>query len=224
MVTGAFTNFFLAGTGAGAALIGLLFVAISIRPGLVASRATHPAVQTAVAMAFTALVNGFFISFGALLPGAGIGGFALVMGALSTWSCLTAAVGLIRHLPEDRTARPGRQLARGLVLVLAGQLIYGWEIAAGWQAVQAPKDVGPVWTIANLVIAAYGLGLVRAWELLGARRGVGLLRWLSPLGDSDEQSPPSIPPTLPMAGGTRSLAVGADSESGTDSPQRHESV
>src|SRR5215813_6812219 len=74
MGTSDFTNFFLAGTGAGAALIGLLFVAISVRPGLLVSRNTHPAVEVAVAMAFTALVNGFFISFAALLPHASIGG------------------------------------------------------------------------------------------------------------------------------------------------------
>lgn len=215
MVTTDFTNFFLAGTGAGAALIGLLFVAVSIRPGLVASRDTHTAVQVSVAMAFTALVNGFFISFASLLPGAVIGGIALVMGGLSTWSCLIAAVGLIRHLQADRTRRPALQFARGMVLVVAGLLIYVWEIAAGWRAVQAPEDVGPIWTIANLVMAAFGLGLVRAWELLGARRSVGLLRWLSPLGDSVELPPPAT------VGETRSLASGAEGESGTDDPQRH---
>src|SRR5215813_15130121 len=105
MSTSDFTNFFLAGTGAGAALIGLLFVAVSVRPGLLASRDTHPAVQVAVAMAFTALVNGFFISFAALLPRAFIGDIALFMGALSTWSCLSAAVGLVRHLLTDHTLR-----------------------------------------------------------------------------------------------------------------------
>jgi len=153
-------------------------------------------------MAFTALVNGFFIAFVALLPGTVLGSVALIMGAFSSWSCLSAAVGLIRHLRDVRrmtemhASKFGRQLARGLILVAVGLFIYGWEIAAGWQAVQAPKDVGPVWTIANLVIAAFALGLVRAWELLGMHRGSGLLRWLSPLGDdgaagNDELPPPS---------------------------------
>jgi len=215
MVTTDFANFFLAATGAGAALIGLLFVAVSIRPGLVASRDTRPAVQISVAMAFTALVNGFFISFAALLPGSVTGGIALVMGALSSWSCLSAAVGLIRRLPTDHTRRLVLQFARSMVLVVAGLLIYVWEIAAGWQAVQAPKDVGPIWTIANLVMAAFGLGLVRAWELLGARRGAGLLRWLSPLSDVDELPPP------PTVGAARSLAEGAEGAAGTDSSHHH---
>src|SRR5215468_9835258 len=145
MGSGDFANFFLAGTGAGAALIGLLFVAVSVRPGLLASRDTHPAVQVAVAMAFTALVNGFFISFAALLPRAYIGNVALFMGVLSTWSCLTAAVGLIRHLLANHTLRPWRPLARGLTLVVAGLVIYGWEIVAGWRALQAPDDIGFVY-------------------------------------------------------------------------------
>jgi hypothetical protein len=164
MVPGNFANFFLAATGAGGALIGLLFVAISIRPGFVASRATHPAVQLSVAMAFTALVNGFFIAFVALLPGTVLGSVALIMGALSSWSCLAAAVGLVQHMRHQRDVhrateahvpRFGRQLARGLILVAVGLFIYGWEIVAGWQAVQAPKDVGPVWTGACLGVARH---------------------------------------------------------------------
>jgi hypothetical protein len=213
MVTGDFTNFFLAATGAGAALIGLLFVAISIRPGLAASRATQPAAQISVAMAFTALVNGFFISFAALLPRAFIGDIALFMGTLSSWSCLTAAVSLLRQHSKGPPNWSGRLLARGLVLVAVGLLIYGWEIAAGWQAVQAPKDIGPVFTIATLVIAVFGLGLVRAWELLGARTGSGLLPWLSPLGDDD------VLPPQTTADEARSRDADADRDSATESPQ-----
>lgn len=206
-----FTNFFLAGTGAGAALIGLLFVAVSVRPGLLASRHTHSAVQAAVAMAFTALVNGFFISFAALLPQAFLGGIALFMGALSTWSCLNAAYGLIRYQFTEQMARGWLTLARGLMLILPGFIIYGWEIAAGWRAAHAPNDVGFMYEIAILVIAAFGLGLVRAWELLGARSGAGLLRWLSPLRDIDELQPP------PISSETRTAAGDADTDNGDNS-------
>jgi hypothetical protein len=49
-------------------------------------------------------------------------------------------------------------------------------------------------TLCDILLALYGVALVRAWELLGARRG-GLTGWLNPLADlplpqpmkSDEQ-------------------------------------
>jgi hypothetical protein len=36
----------------------------------------------------------------------------------------------------------------------------------------------------------YGIGLLRAWQLLGARR-YGLLGWLSPVRESNEPKPVS---------------------------------
>lgn len=197
MVSSAFSNFFLAATGAGAALIGLLFVAISVKPGLTDSRATRLDVQVSISMAFTALVNGFFISFIALLPHIGIGDVAIFMGAVSGWSCLTSAYSLVkqeRRSPGWRSRGAWRRLARGLMLVVIGAIIYGWEIVMGLQAIQHPGDIGPVWTIANLVIGVFGLGLVRAWELLGARSGSGLIRWLSPLEASSESTPTAEEP------------------------------
>lgn len=155
MVSSAFSNFFLAATGAGAALIGLLFVAISVRPGLTDKIATRLDVQVSISMAFTALVNGFFISFIALLPHIGIGDIAIFMGIVSGWSCVTSTYSLVmqvRRSPDRRIAGAWRRLARGLILVAVGGFIYGWEIVVGVSALQNPRDVGPVWTITNLVI------------------------------------------------------------------------
>src|SRR5579863_569867 len=73
VVPPAFANFFIASTSAGAALVGLLFVAVSFAPEqIVTSRA--PVERQAVAgSAFTALINAFFISLVALIPHLNIG-------------------------------------------------------------------------------------------------------------------------------------------------------
>ena len=60
MVPASFANFFLATAGAGGALIGLLFVAISISPERIFSEGAPRERQAVASGAFTALVNAFF--------------------------------------------------------------------------------------------------------------------------------------------------------------------
>jgi hypothetical protein len=79
MIPADFKDFFAAGTGAGAALIGLLFVAIAVAPERFVM-GSAPSTRRAVASSsFTAFLNAFFISFRALLPTANMGRFSLVM-------------------------------------------------------------------------------------------------------------------------------------------------
>lgn len=81
----------------------------------------------------------------------------------------------------------------GPVLVVATLVIYGFEVLYAWQVLRQPADRSPIYAISSLILTIYGLGLVRAWELLGARRS-GLLAFLSPLRDLGE---PVTPPALP---------------------------
>jgi hypothetical protein len=197
MVPDSFISFFLAGTGAGAALIGLLFVAISIRPALTAAHGSHPLIQATVASAFTALVNGFFISFAALLPHLNIGGTTLAMGGFGAFTSLASGVMLAHELPhQGGVAGHWSQRVRALILVGASAVVYSFELFEGWRALRAPGDADAVASVATLVLVAFGLGLIRAWELLGARRG-GLLSWVSPLRDFDQLVAPPLAP-LPL--------------------------
>src|SRR5262249_34398674 len=148
----------------------------------------HPLVRTTTASTFTALVNGFFISFTALLPGANIGAATVVLGASGVLNAVLTGSALLRHLPRHRTppaTGAWLQLARGLLLVAISLLIYVFELYYAVQAVRSPTDVDPVYAIGILVTAVFGLGLVRAWELLGERR-VGLLGWLTALHDLED--------------------------------------
>src|SRR5579864_5423913 len=73
MVPPEFLNFFIASTSAGAALVGLLFVAVSIAPEQMVTRQAPLERQAVAGSAFTALINAFFISLVALIPHINIG-------------------------------------------------------------------------------------------------------------------------------------------------------
>jgi hypothetical protein len=68
MVPAAFHDYFVASTGAGAALVGLLFVAVSIAPERTVMSGAPVERQAVATSAYTALLNAFFLSLVALLP------------------------------------------------------------------------------------------------------------------------------------------------------------
>jgi len=213
MVTSAFTAFFAATAGAGAALIGLLFVSVSISPERIFSRTAAPELTAVAGSAFTALVNAFFISSVALLPNINIGFVAIVLGAFGLVNSLSVGVQLMRaSAPRRKTESVGRRvisILRSLVTVLLSGVLYGYEMLLARQALMSPHDAGLVENIAVLVLAVYGFGLTRAWELLGAR-GRGFFSWLSPLRDVDEreaQAATAEPMTVAQAAQTATVTA-----------------
>src|SRR5258708_29564342 len=78
-VAEAFHDHFVASTGAGAALVGLLFVAASIAPERTVMSGAPVERQAAAASAYTALLNAFFLSLVSLLPQTNLGWAALIL-------------------------------------------------------------------------------------------------------------------------------------------------
>ena len=175
MVPQQFANFFTTSAGASAALIGLLFVAVSkAEGGGVFGSEARADRHAAATGAFAALANAFFISLGALIPGAKLGTLVLVVGALG----LLNTLGLGWELWHRRFG--GRYAGRGVLLALGGLVLYGTEM---WWALKLLRDApaeadGSYYTVlAFLLLGVYVVGLGRAWELLGAPRK-GVLAWL----------------------------------------------
>ncbi len=73
IVSDKFINFLLGSTGASAALIGLLFVAIQITPAHTVGHTAPIERRATTESAFVALANTFFISLGGLVPDVNIG-------------------------------------------------------------------------------------------------------------------------------------------------------
>src|SRR5258708_6825442 len=103
MSPGAFTNFFLASAGAGAALVGLLFVAVSVAPEQPFAPGSAPERRGVATAAFIALANAFFVSLAS--HGIGLGRAWELLGAprrgLLAW--MSPLYELNRTTPADHT-------------------------------------------------------------------------------------------------------------------------
>lgn len=171
-----FVPFFAASAGAGAALVGLLFVAVSIAPERVFGKEASIDHQLVASSAFTALINAFVISLGSLIPSTNttpIGTVVLVMGGIAFVNSVALLVNALRRTRVKTNPR-------SVVLVIGGVVIYGLELWNAMLLLRTPSNLDPVYTICGLLVAVYGFGIVRAWQLLGADRK-GLLSFLIPL-------------------------------------------
>ncbi|HZU67976.1 MAG TPA: hypothetical protein VFA09_11930 [Ktedonobacteraceae bacterium] len=181
MVLPAFANFFVASASAGAALVGLLFVAISIAPEHTVMVGAPLERQAVATNAFASLLNAFFISLGALIPFSNLGWVTVIMSLMGVSGSLSMGWNLLRH------RRRWQNVLRNMLLLAGSFIVYGYEFYFGVNLIKQPRDVGSLIALTELMLIVYALGLFRAWELLGARR-FGLLSWLSPLRTLDEES------------------------------------
>src|SRR5438093_947890 len=134
-----FETFFLASSGASAALIGLLFVAVSIAPEKVFGSDAEAVRQAQALSAFTALANAFFISMASLIPDVRIGIVVTIVAFASAMQTL-ALLTLVKHWLAQSI------VYRGVVLFLGSALIYALELAVGIQLWGCARQQGvAVW-------------------------------------------------------------------------------
>jgi hypothetical protein len=153
-----FDGYFTAAASAAGALIGLLFVAISMRPEAVLGANPSSRASALASSSFTGLVNGFFVSLAALIPGRNLGVTAVILAALS----LAATVRLQR--------RVGRAVTKVAVSALA-TVAFVAQLAVGIALLAHPHNSSLVTGIAWITIASLAVALMRAWSLL---QGEGL--------------------------------------------------
>lgn len=183
-----YSNFIVASTQASAALIGLLFVSVSVAPERVFGEKAEPSRRALALSAFTALANVFFVSFGGLVPHLLFGVMILIAGGIAT----SQTLALLQHIPSWRRSRV---LVRGLFLFAVSGAVYGYEIAIGVQLTLHPADPQALTALLGVLLGAYAIGLARAWQLLGATEARGLagtsLGWLRGRFRGDAQPPKS---------------------------------
>jgi hypothetical protein len=168
MVPTAFLTYFAACAGAGGALIGLLFVAISISPEDTSKNGISVERRVTANNTFTAMINAFFISLAALIPYMNLGFVTLIFGLIG----LSNSLGMDWLLIKERSSswNTWRSVMPRLLTVITTIGLYGYECYAGERLIMSPKNVDFVVAISVVLLTIYGWGIVKAWELIGLNR------------------------------------------------------
>ena len=187
-------DFFLASAGVAGALIGLLFVAISVSAERLARQeASAQLHRIRAAAALTAFLNALAISLFSLIPGEKIAWTAVSVAIVGLTFVTASILSLLRlRAVHWGTVRDGVFLV-GLVAIFIIQFVTGLSLT------RQPDDPSTVNTIAILVVACFLVGISRAWELIGGpsldlpREVTALVRDRShkPAAPEDGQPPPS---------------------------------
>jgi hypothetical protein len=157
-----FHDFFTASAAAAGALIGLLFVAISVTPGKVTGETASARHQVTAGAAFTALVNALVFALAALLPGSSLSEVAIILGASGLAS--TAALSIVLFREHTEPIRLGQ-----VILLITPLVLYGLQLANGIALAGSPRDPGHLSSQGGLSIVLLVYAIARAWQLVGAR-------------------------------------------------------
>lgn len=152
MVPSAYNAYLAAVATAAAALIGLLFVAVSVRDDSIFGPKAMPGGEALAITAFTGLVNSFVVSVLGLIPKVNIGEPALTM----------AVIGIVSTSRLWRRLHTGRNL-----IVLAVTLVaYAAQCVYGVLLIIKPHDSDQLINLYFIIFTTLIVSLQRAWSLL----------------------------------------------------------
>ena len=193
MVPAGIRDFFVASASVAGALIGLVFVAITVS----AERLSREKPGTQVhriraAAALTAFTNALAVSLFSLIPGQKIAVTAVVVAALGLLFVAAALLSLLR-LRQVRWAT-----TRDALFLIGLAVVFVIQLDEGISLIADPGNSGDVNTIAILVVCCFLIGIIRAWEL-AVGPSIGLAREVTSMirdhehGQERGDEPPPAP-------------------------------
>ncbi len=153
MVPTSYASYFTATAGAAGVIIGLLFVAVSLRADTVFGPDAPPRGRVLAMSSFSALANAFFLSILAIVPQVNVGYPAIVLAVVSLWNTARLHRELLGNDPQ-------------YVTLLVSLAAYFSELGLGIALLVRPHSTSLVNLLRYVVVAEFVAALSRAWHLV----------------------------------------------------------
>jgi hypothetical protein len=153
-----FHEFFTAAAGVAGALVGLLFVAVSVTMERMEEQGETQIHRIRAATALTAFSNALVVSLFALIPGVNVGYPAFWLGVIGALFVIGSLLSMFRL----GLRRPGE--LRGAVFLVGLIVVLVFQLSAGIRLI---NHHGAYETISILVVFSFLIGISRSWELIG---------------------------------------------------------
>ena len=160
-------DFFVAAASVTGALIGLLFVAISVAGERLTLSPKDQIHRIRAHAALTTFLNSLVVSMVALIPASPLGDAVLISTVAGLLSVIGSTLSLLRGHRTWSNLRDAAFLL-ALLAVLIRELVAGLALRAH------PHDADAAQTIAVLVVLCFVIGIARSWELIGAPSSIGV--------------------------------------------------
>jgi hypothetical protein len=154
-------EFFLGSASVAGALIGLLFVAVSVASERVLGPEASEVHGVRAAATLAAFTNALTVSLFGLVPGFNVGGAATVVAIVGLLFIGGAAIRLVPAWNAKRIH------LRDLTFLVALLVVFVIQLIAGVKLARRASDTSDLQTICVLVIVCFLIGIARAWELVG---------------------------------------------------------
>jgi hypothetical protein len=161
MIPDSFHDFFVAAAGVAGALIGLLFVALSVAPERVAEEGGDQVHRVGAFAAFTSFTNALTVSLFALIPTIDLGPAVTAVAVVGLLFVASAILLLLREGGGRVHALLDARFLLGLLALFLVQLRSGLRMDAD------AKTIDPT-PVAIVVVVCFLVGIGRAWALVGA--------------------------------------------------------
>lgn len=153
MVPRSYLEFMITCAGAAGAMIGLLFVAVSLRTDLVFGKNASKKARTLAGSSFTGLVNAFSLSLLAIVPQTNIGFAMCILGVICVYNTLKIHLGTFGVSTQWR-------------VLIVSVLNYLAETAGGVTLLLRPHTQWIVGALCYVIFASFIISLNRAWTLI----------------------------------------------------------
>ncbi len=164
-------DLFFAAAGVSGALIGLLFVALSVERDRLTAADADQVQRVRARAALMSFTNALAVSLWSLEPGSSLADVSISVGTVGLLFVL-ASVLSVRRVARAGNSRTGR--LRNLTFLALQAVVFALQIWRGVALQVHPHDSSAATNIATLVIICLFLGIYRSWELIsGPEIGLG---------------------------------------------------